>query len=402
MRIHQEAQRVIMNAYEAALDPAGWPAVLDRIVELADARGAFIFDLNSIAQQPVVQATHHSTNYDPQLVKQYLAVHQEQELEDQEKFAAHSISGDYINLVPDTVLAENRELLLSRPNARTMASYGIFHRAGALLNKDNNQSDRFAIQFSERAGQAEGSRLDTILAVLPHVAKSLNMGRHLARQLDNRSAILSLLDHLRVGVCIISSAGDVVLKNREFNRQVEERRAFRIDECGKLLPRSDIVRGQLAALCGGISGHGRFGARPRKEAIFHPFDHDGLGLCIEVTPLSGQSFLGDREFDGYALFSLDSSQPQNIDTAFLAKAFGLTQSEEAVVTMITEGLTNAQISERRERSPETINTQIKNVLSKTMSQNRTQLLRLATEFSPGMIVSRAITNSGDEGSRADE
>lgn len=385
-----------MAAYDAALEPALWPSVLDRITELADARGAFIFDLDSGQKNARVKATYHTTNYDPLLVSQYLAAHNDEEFEDQEKFATHSYAEDYINLVPDDVLAENREALMRRANAITMASYGIYHRAGALLNKDNYQSDRFAIQFSKRAGPAEGARLETIRAIMPHIAKSLNMGRRVTRQAEGQAAVLSVLDHLRIGVCILSSHGDVVLKNREFDRQMDEGRAFQIGTNGKLLPRNEDVRGHLAALCGDITGHGKYGARPRKEAIFHPFERDGLGLCIEVTPLSAQSFLSDRSFDGYALFSLDSSQPQKVDTAYMARSFGLTQSEEAVLTMLTEGLTNAQISERRERSLETVNTQIKNVLSKTMSHNRTQLLRLAAEFSPGMMINRSIPHSGDE------
>ncbi len=398
--MHDELQKVIMSVYDAALDPAMWPSVLDRIAELSDARGAFIFDLDSGEKNLMVRATHHTTNYDPSLVSEYLASHNEEEMEDQEKFAAHSSAGDQINLVPDEVLAENRAALMQRSNAITMASYGIYHRAGALLNKDNYQSDRFALQFSKRAGQASGARLEFIQAIMPHIAKSLNMGRRAASQIEGHAAVLSVLNHLRIGVCILSSRGDVILKNSEFDRQIDESRAFQISSSGRLLPYDEDVRGRLVKLCGGISDHGKYGARPRKEAIFHPFERDGLGLCIDVAPLSGRSFLGDRGFDGYVLFSLDASQPQKVDTAYMARSFGLTRSEEAVLKMLTEGLTNAQISERRGRSQETVNTQIKNVLSKTMLDNRTQLLRLATEFSPGLMVNRSFTRSGDEGVEA--
>jgi DNA-binding NarL/FixJ family response regulator len=121
-----------------------------------------------------------------------------------------------------------------------------------------------------------------------------------------------------------------------------------------------------------------------------------MALCLEVTPLFMPDMLGDRAFSGYALFSLDTSQPYNIDTSFIAQAFSLTKSEEAILAMLAEGLTNAQISERRERSLETVSSQVKTVLAKTMSQNRTQLIRLTTEFNPRMFVEPIVPHSGDE------
>lgn len=96
------------------------------------------------------------------------------------------------------------------------------------------------------------------------------------------------------------------------------------------------------------------------------------------------------------LFSLDTSRKLSVDTRYLAQVFALTPSEEAVLAMIADGLTNAQISERRNRSPETIYTQVKTLLSKTMTQNRAQLIRMATGFSPQVFVDSVITNSGDE------
>lgn len=398
--MRSELENIVLEAYDAALDPTTWPRVLDRVVELADARGAFIFDIDTSEHYPSVRATYHTSNYDPQLVSDYLKLHHEQEFEDQAKFAAFSLVGDRINLVPDTVLAPSREELTRRANARAMMGYGIHHRAGALLNKDHFFTDRFAIQFSERAGPAEGERLETILSTLPHIAKALNIGRHATRHFESNHAAFGVLDLLRIGVCILSADGQVVFKNREFDRQMEGHGAFFIAPKGHLTARDEAVRQDLARLFGGHANHGKYGARPRKEAIFHPIGDEGLGLCIEVTPLHAPDFMGEKAFNGFAMFSLDSSQPHAIETGFLAKTFSLTPSEEAVLTMVAEGLTNAQISERRNRSPETVNTQIKTLLAKTMSQNRTQLIRLATEFSPKLFVESPITHSGDEGKAA--
>ena len=46
--------------------------------------------------------------------------------------------------------------------------------------------------------------------------------------------------------------------------------------------------------------------------------------------------------------------------------------------LLAEGLTNRQISDRRNRSVETINSQVKSLLAKADCANRTQLIRRAT------------------------
>jgi DNA-binding CsgD family transcriptional regulator len=397
MQDSRDINAIILSIYDAALEPARWPAILDRIAELADARGAFIFDIDtSHDAKPRVCATYHTTNYESSLIEAYLRAHNEQELKDQATFAASSREGDNVELVPDTVLAPSREEMMQRANAQTMASYGIHYRAGALLNKDHYYSDRFAVQFSKRAGPATGERLHLLHTFMPHIAKALNIGRHTSRLFNVRRAMLDVLDLLRIGICIVTSAGEVVMTNREFDRQLDEVGAFRVDHTKRLVASNETVRKQLATLYASASNHGKFGARPRKEAILHPLEEEGMGLCIEVSPLFMPEMLGDRGFKGFALFSLDASQSYNIDTSFLAQAFSLTRSEEAILSMLAEGLTNAQISERRDRSLETVSSQVKTLLAKTMSHNRTQLIRLATEFNPRIFIDPNIPLSGDE------
>lgn len=144
------------------------------------------------------------------------------------------------------------------------------------------------------------------------------------------------------------------------------------------------------------ANHGKFGARPRKEAVLHPLQRNGMALCIEVLPLFAQDLIGERNFRGFALFSLDTTRSFRIDTSFLANTFSLTEAEEIILRMLSEGLTNVEISERRERSLETVSSQVKSLLSKTISTNRTQLIRLATEFSPKLYLDSFVPHSGDE------
>jgi DNA-binding CsgD family transcriptional regulator len=388
-------ESAVLSIYDATLEPSRWPGVLDIVSDIVDARGAFLFDIDQCQGVSKVKATFHTTNYDPNLVKGYLDTHNEQELEDQAIFAACSCSLDRTELIHDTVLAPSRDGLMARANARAMAGYGIQYRAGALLNKDQYYSDRFAMQFSERAGLPSGERMEAIATLMPHMAKALNIGRQTSRAHNAKDLALNIFNQLRIGICILTKAGCIVFANKEFDRQLDKHGAFGVTSDKRLFAKNERVRSQLAELFDTPRHHGKFGARPRKEAILHPLSDDGMALCIEVTPLSSQDYLGDRSFSGFAVFSLDATQPIDLDTRFIADAFSLTESEEAVLKLLGEGLTNAQISERRSRSLETVSSQVKALLSKTMSQNRTQLIRLATEYSPRLFVD-SIPLMGDE------
>ncbi|MFT3688650.1 helix-turn-helix domain-containing protein [Paenirhodobacter sp.] len=65
----------------------------------------------------------------------------------------------------------------------------------------------------------------------------------------------------------------------------------------------------------------------------------------------------------------------------------LTDSETSLVGLMAEGLTNREISARRNRSVETVNSQAKSLLSKTDRINRTQLIRLASSIGAALIES---------------
>ena len=62
-------------------------------------------------------------------------------------------------------------------------------------------------------------------------------------------------------------------------------------------------------------------------------------------------------------------------------------AEASVLKLMADGLTNPQISDERDRSLETINSQVKSVLEKTGSANRTQAIRLAVNVSSSFLVS---------------
>jgi len=367
-------------------DASLWPSVLTEIARYVNAQGAFIFEMEGFGDERLIKAPHFSTAYSSEAVTEYLSLHGEQELRDQDRFAYHSKAADGLELIRDEVLADSEEELLARANTQMMIRFGLRYRAGALLNKDQIFQDRFALQFSESHGPLSDGEQARAHLIMPHIAKALSVGRP-TQALDQKyNSVATMVDRLKVGVCVLDELGRVVFRNTEFTRQLESYKAFRVEPNGRLRFSQSSFDKSLQELFGGILNHGHFGGRPRKEAVSATLDDGDFALCIEVVPLDKAPDFGEVELKGHIIYSLDTSVSYNIKGDILTRLFSLTKSESDVLELLADGLTNLQISEARGKSIHTINSQVKSVLAKTHTANRTQLIRMATNVSANFLL----------------
>jgi len=225
--------------------------------------------------------------------------------------------------------------------------------------------------------------------ILPHMAKAMDLGRVASQLRAEHHGLLAAMDRLIIGVCVLDTNGNVVVQNEEFRRQIDTFPVLRVAPEGALRFMRAEDQKRFAALKQDALNHGRFGARPRKEAIAADTD---TFLCVEVAPLDRCEEIGARMFGGFIVYSTDTSLPVHCNTRPIQAAFGLTDTELALVESIGEGLTNAQIAERRGRAVATIDTQVKSILAKTQCATRTQFVRLMMGFGVD-YVSPAAKNS---------
>ncbi|SDD39984.1 transcriptional regulator, LuxR family [Ruegeria marina] len=381
--------QIVVSIYDAALDPGKWPALLTEIAHYVGAMGAMIFEVGTPDDKPHLLASHFSDTYDADLVRGYLLLHKDLEIANQAIFARHSKATDEIQLIPDSVLAATEAELLARPNQKTMMQYGIRYRCGALLNKDQLFHDRFSMQFGADAANDLPMRLAKASRLLPHIAKALSIGRPIQAMQRRHGTIVEALDKLDVGFCVLDDRMNVIMGNEEFRRQTEEAGVFRKDPRGRLSFRQDSDLGRARALMTGVEGHGRFGARPRKEAL--EVDHSGGpaatgALCIDISPLHKNRELGEGPVAGYLLMSTDTSRRYRLELPTIASLFDLSNAECAVLELMAEGKTNKQIAQERGRSLDTVNAQVKSILLKSNCANRTQAIRMVTNISSGFLV----------------
>ncbi len=388
------ADALILRIYDTVIDETAWPELLHDIARFCNARGAFVFELEAGPNGRQLRAERFSENYDEEVVRGYLERHNEAEQADQEIFAKRSQMSDRIELVPDDVIVEEigpkatPEDMFALPHMQTQLSFGLRHRAGALLNKDDFYRDRFAFQYGVDHGPVTPEDLALAAMITPHLAKAINLARPTLQKQAYAQSITNAIDTLNVGICILDGQTRVAYKNAEFNRQLEAYDAMRVTPQGQLIFDPKRFDQPVDALFGHYSNHGKFGARPRKEAIASALPNDPtFALCIEVAPLKRAAEFGEKALDGHIVYSLDTSLSYDVRTDVMKQLFNLTKSEASIVELLADGLTNQQISEMRNKSIHTVNTQVKSVLSKTNASNRTQLIRLATNLSMNFTAS---------------
>lgn len=367
----------ILKIYDAAADHSLWPDVLQRIADGANAMGSVVLRHSGHGPDMILSAPYVSNDVHKGVIDEYLKEFRDDEIRDQVMLVNHTSHADQINLLEDDILAPDIETLKSMPSVRRLQDGGILHRAACLLNKDNTGAFRFAIQLSETRGRLTLAEKAYLNPLLPHLAKAFDLGQPAHQVASTNLSLLGAIDRLNIGVCIVDPAGQVVTKNAEFDRQLDLYRVFSVAADGKFKFLASNHQKYLSDMQTSALKHGRFGARPRKEAI--PTGHDGY-LCIEFVPLDRSAEMGSAKFEGTILYSADTSRPRHMHIEAIQVAHGLTATEAELIGAISEGFTNAQIAEQRDRSVTTIASQVKSILAKTNCSTRTQLVRLMMSF----------------------
>lgn len=385
--IDSRLNELIQQIYDTTLHPATWPEVLTRFADTVGARGAIVSEIEGIGDARHIVTPYVCTRYDPEQIQKYLKSYIHYEFLDQKRYETLSRATDGIDLIDQQTLAgDDLDAFMARPSVKRMQAIGVNQRAGGLLDKDNTHRARFSIHFGEESPGLTDEVRAKLRVLLPHIAKAIAIGRAMRDLRSVNRAMLAAMDRLRMGVCILDRHGRVELANQEFMRQVQDYTAYTIDSDRRLEFHDSINRKHLTDLMSDVSRHGKHGARPRKEAVIIDGVEDVVGaadigaLCIEVAPIHRVEEFGRNAFDGAVIYSLDTTRPMPFDPTMMRDRFNLSKAESSLLELMAQGMSNNDIAATRSRAVDTINAQVKAVLSKTGAKNRTHLVRLMACF----------------------
>lgn len=368
---------LVSKIYDCAIDPAAWPSTLSLIAEAVGANGAMFFEVSNRGGQDFIIAPHISENFKSDAVKDYLTAYNDQEIIDQEHFARLSGVSSDLDLVSDTDFYPNQALFDKLPNVQAMMKTGLRHRAGTLLNLDCWKIDRFALQYSIEHGPITPQEKAIAKRLLPHIAKSLRVGRPLGSE-GHFIALQSRLNGLAFGVAVIDPQNQLIIANHNFHEMLQDHDVFELNRNGQLKLASGTHQAEYNAMIAQDTAHGTNGRFPRSEALLFPTQTGAL--FVEICPANNHPELHGLATGSRLITVFDSAQKHVIDTEIVSRFFPLTKTEGETLNLLGLGYSNNQIAEERNRSPETVKSQIRNLFDKTNTSNRTELVQLAVSL----------------------
>jgi DNA-binding CsgD family transcriptional regulator/PAS domain-containing protein len=376
---------LISRIYDTALDPSIWPELMLRLAKKLGAAGSFVFELRLDDNVPRISSRVFSSNYDPRVVGHYIKTFNDQEIIDQGRFAELSQRTNSIELISDLSLRAKVAELLAQPNTAFLMQHGITHRAGALLNKDLINVDRFALQFDSEHGPIRPEEISKAGLFLPHIAKVVGLSRPLEEQMLAKGIFEEILRGVGQGVAVLGPRGNILYANTEFERCLSQYNVLRKSAIGTL---QMVERGdnnpqlkQYHDLVAREDQHGLLGARARKEAIVVELEKPGTALFIEICPVEASERTGKLGRGCRLVTVIDTSRDVHFDINRLKTFYNLSAAETEILELVAKGHTNAEISELRHRSPDTVKSQMKALMRKTNSQTRTDLVHMIHHLS---------------------
>jgi DNA-binding NarL/FixJ family response regulator len=106
-----------------------------------------------------------------------------------------------------------------------------------------------------------------------------------------------------------------------------------------------------------------------------PFEMDELGAVIRNLLERSQIIQSEWHYKEYELQRKNSEDEGEDDTPVL----DLTPREQDVLNFLTDGLSNSEIGQKLHLSPRTVEKYVSSLLRKTLTSNRSELLKFSLE-----------------------
>lgn len=181
-----------------------------------------------------------------------------------------------------------------------------------------------------------------------------------------------ILDEVDYGLMLISSDGLVVHANHAALREMGA--AHPLEIRGRRLRTRDKLA--QPALNDALDGARRRGARSLLN-LGHGDARTGLSIVPLPLALSG------RSSDNAVLLTLQRAQlVEKLSVSAFARARGLSQREEEVLTALCEGLRPAQIAERLGVAVATVRSHVHNLKEKTQCRSMVELVKQVAMLPP--------------------
>jgi len=367
---------VLLSVYDAALSDQHWPRALGAFAGHIGSLGAILIAVDQVGLPfQIEQAT-----YAMDQVRYYF--------DNYGHYDVPAMSGRLAEMPPFTLVRDcdvwgDVTQLEDRADYKWLReNIGARCRAGVRLSTNKGWMDLLALQFEKPWDQQSSALAPPLQELLPHLAKAVEINRQFSILRARYQAALAALDYIRIGSCVLSDSGHVILANSEARRIHDLGDGFQFSRAGSIACLSSQTTAALAEKIRDVIATAE-GAGTESEVVLLAERKSGARpFIIELAPL--RDSLGELEngLHGALLFVVDPENHGAISTERLCRLFALTDAEAEVCRHMIGALSAQEIAEIRNVAEDTVRSQFKAVYAKTGVRRRADLVRLALTVDP--------------------
>jgi DNA-binding CsgD family transcriptional regulator/PAS domain-containing protein len=360
-RIH-DFDRLVGQIYDAAVEPARWPQVLETLSDFLEGAATKLTfqnartlrsEASSVRMPPEADLTYAQYYYKTNVFLPRIA-----------KLGAGTLIPVW-NLLPRDVYQRSEFYNdFCRPG-------DMCHPIGVVLANEPDMRVVFTCGRAKAAGEFEPEHLERLRRIGPHLVRAAGVGLRLSRAEIARGANAEALDRVAQGVLIVAANGDILFANRAAEALLAEADGIRTEKSALRAGRpADAAQFQrLIAMAaersdaaGGVMALARLA--PRRP------------LSVLVAPLTVEStwFMTGRPA-AIVLVADPDSAPRSAQDQ-LRNLYRLTPAEAAVAMAIARGAGLQAVAGELDISLTTARTHLQHVFEKTETRRQAELVRL--------------------------
>lgn len=370
MNSNEELLSLVVKIYDAALDEAQWQGVLTCIAECAGGQGAGLVSFRPSGEIEVA----HSVGVDAQFVQSYVDSF---EALDPSRNIRYAQVGRVYSTEHWVAVDEFRSSEFYQEWARPQ---DLEDGANALLEKSDEIISHISIM---KAGQMVDDRMRKVLSTLmPHLRRSMLIGKTLRRQNVIEATATELLDALKTAVILLDAKANIVHANASGLEVLAETDVLRSVHGQLFATRPETNRALRQALTALAPGS----AETVQGMSFPLSAADGVHFVGHLVPLTaGRRRQLATAYEACAmLFVNKAALDTTLAPDIIQKVFKLTPAELRVLLAIVELGGAPEVAKNLGVAISTVKTHLNSIFAKTDTRRQAELVRLMAAFAPPM------------------
>ena len=368
--------KLIPGIYEASIDPNKWVSNLDGLARLVGARGGALLLLETLDVYRY-SINFLSSHYQKDGQIHDLMIEYQNDYSSYEKEVFTGLGkAEPFTLFKDLQFDTGRESILKRPDVAFLhKNFGVLDRFGVSLNSEKEYFNAMTFQYDSSRGNVTNQEWQSLIPLFAHIKTATYISRTFTILKSRYDAVLSVLNRVNMAYAISLSNGEVIVLNDSAKATLDKKDGLSFSKDRRIKTVSADLNSEIHSAILAASQTVSGSNNSASKLLVIPRRSNKQSFLLEISPLRDSTKELDDFLTGALITIIDPEEQTSVSTKGLKELYGLTGAESAIADLMVKGMSNQSISEIRGVTMGTIKSQIKSVLSKTDTKNRTDLIR---------------------------